>query len=90
MKLSFIIPVYNEKDNVRRLAAQASKLEADGHEVVLIDGGSQDQTLTLAQQLGCKVITSEKGRARIKPKRPLAPVKSRRQISWPGSDGRAG
>lgn len=64
MKLSFIIPVLNEAEQIPHLAEQIVVLQEAGHEVIVVDGGSQDQTLSLARQLTDKVIESGRGRAR--------------------------
>lgn len=64
MQLSFIIPVYNEVKNLEPLIAEINVLEMAGHEVIVVDGGSQDATLTTLQAVGKKVISSAQGRAR--------------------------
>ena len=60
--LSIIIPTLNEKDvlgkTLRRLQHRKNC------EVIVVDGGSRDTTLELAQKSGCRIITSPKGRGR--------------------------
>ena len=63
MRLSFVIPVYNEAKNLRQLTGEISRLEKAGHEVIIVDGGSQDATLRTLQSVAKKVISSAKGRA---------------------------
>lgn len=47
MKVSVVIPLYNEEENVSRLQAElASALEGIDHEIVLVDDGSSDSTLS--------------------------------------------
>lgn len=56
--ISIIIPALNEEDNIPLLA---ENLGAD-HEIILVDGGSDDRTVELAEHYGFKVITSNSGR----------------------------
>lgn len=64
--ISIIIPVLNEAGNLRSLKIQ---LESQAHsyeslEILLIDGGSTDDTRSIATDLDFKVISSHKGRAK--------------------------
>jgi len=63
VKLSFIIPAYNESPQIKQCLDNLKFLRQDGHEVIVVDGGSDDDTLSLAQPLCDIVITSEKSRA---------------------------
>ena len=60
--LSIIIPVLNEAAIIRSIL---SRLQNDlGIEIIVVDGGNQDNTLELAQAEGVKVILSpQTGRA---------------------------
>ncbi len=64
--LSIIIPALNaEADLPGCLSALIPALEANLlREVIVVDGGSEDQTCRLAEGSGATVITSEKGRAK--------------------------
>jgi len=59
--LSVVIPTLNEAGSlpgtVERLRGVPEVME-----VIVVDGGSEDGTLALAQQLGCKVLRAEAGR----------------------------
>ena len=61
MKISIIIPVLNEaaiiEDTLRQLRLSSEE------EVIVVDGGSQDRTVSLAQAQGVKVICTALGRA---------------------------
>lgn len=61
-KISIIIPVLNEAANIQKTL---HKLPGDPDvEIIVIDGGSQDQTVALVQTLGVKVmIATQPGRA---------------------------
>ena len=61
--LSVIIPALNEADGIADTLAALAPLRARGVEVVVVDGGSQDATIPLAQPLADQVISSPRGRA---------------------------
>jgi rSAM/selenodomain-associated transferase 2 len=60
--ISVIIPVLNEEMTIGPALQSVLRLEPD--EVLVIDGGSLDQTRELAASTGVKVFSSEPGRAR--------------------------
>jgi rSAM/selenodomain-associated transferase 2 len=64
MKLSIIIPTLNEADNIEQTLHHLQTLRQRGHEIIVVDGGSQDNTLVLTQGLVDKLMMSECGRAR--------------------------
>lgn len=64
MRLSIIVPVLNESANLADLLARLGPLRHEGVDVLLVDGGSTDDTVTLAEHGGLRVIHSERGRAR--------------------------
>lgn len=64
MQLAIVVPVLNEAVNIPALAAHLRALIAADHEVVLVDGGSSDDTVDLARQAGLRVIEAARGRAR--------------------------
>jgi len=64
MKVSVIIPVFNEVLAIQEALAKLQWLTEAGHEVMLVDGGSVDESVALAQQGSVRVIRSVKGRAR--------------------------
>jgi len=63
MRFTIVIPVLNEAANLPRLAAQLGPLALRGVEVVIVDGGSTDDTIRLAELSGFTVIRSARGRA---------------------------
>lgn len=67
MRLSVIIPVYNEEKTIRRVVERISKLDLE-KEIVAVNDGSNDQTGTILGQLnkkyGVKVYTHNKNRGK--------------------------
>jgi rSAM/selenodomain-associated transferase 2 len=61
---SIIIPVYNEADQIARTIATVQLAKGDFTiEIIVVDGGSSDETVQIAEQYGATVIKSErKGR----------------------------
>lgn len=64
MKLSFIIPVLNEAGRITEVLQALQTSRETGHEVIVVDGGSRDNTMALADPLADIVISSSNGRAR--------------------------
>ena len=62
--ISIIIPVLNEAAIIQ---TALRRLQRDSAlEIIVVDGGSEDQTLTLAQQTGVRVVSiAGRGRAAI-------------------------
>lgn len=64
-KISIIIPVYNEEENIQKLLPRL--IDATGsisREIIVVDGGSTDRTAERATSLGATVLRSpKKGRA---------------------------
>ncbi|MEX2523593.1 MAG: TIGR04283 family arsenosugar biosynthesis glycosyltransferase [Gammaproteobacteria bacterium] len=64
MKLSIIIPVLNEADEITDCLTALKPLRRNGHEVIVVDGGSRDETVSLAEPLCDRCLAgSERGRA---------------------------
>jgi rSAM/selenodomain-associated transferase 2 len=62
--LSIVVPVLNEAAGVVACLNVLAPLRAQGVEVVVVDGGSADTTMALAQGLADAVLASPRGRAR--------------------------
>lgn len=62
MKYSIIIPVFNEENNIKSCLLSLRRFDKES-EVIVVDGGSTDDTFIIAKPLGDIVITSTKGRA---------------------------
>jgi rSAM/selenodomain-associated transferase 2 len=63
LQLSIIIPALNEAGCIRDILRQLQALRAQGHEVILVDGGSCDETIALAQALVDQLLPAPAGRA---------------------------
>ena len=60
--LSIIIPTLNEADGIIDALNALSQLRADGVEVIVADGGSEDRTVELARSRCDKLIEAPRGR----------------------------
>jgi rSAM/selenodomain-associated transferase 2 len=64
MTLSIIVPVLNEAQALPSLLAQLLTLSRHGCEVLLVDGGSTDESVSMIECAGFKLVKSLPGRAR--------------------------
>lgn len=56
LSLTIVIPTLNEEINLPRAVASCKRLGVD---VFILDSGSTDQTVRIAEKLGCKVVTGK-------------------------------
>ena len=63
MKISIIIPARNEAENIGRLLFALQPYRDRGHEVIVIDGGSEDDTAVIAKSLADTVLQTSLGRS---------------------------
>ena len=59
--ISIIIPAINEADALP-ITVQHLRQNASIQEIIVVDGGSTDRTSEIAEQLGCRVLSSKPGR----------------------------
>jgi rSAM/selenodomain-associated transferase 2 len=64
MRLSIIVPALNESGNLEATLTHLQAMRARGVEIILVDGGSTDDTRDIAALLVDRVISSERGRAK--------------------------
>jgi rSAM/selenodomain-associated transferase 2 len=64
VKLSIIVPAWNEAQGIAATLQALAPLRARGHEVIVVDGGSGDRTPQIATQLADRVLETPRGRAR--------------------------
>ncbi len=60
--ISIIIPTRNEADSIGRLLPEL--LAVHGVELLVVDGGSTDNTVDIAKSLGAQVLSSSPGKAK--------------------------
>ena len=61
--ISVIIPTYNEADNIQLTIDRLNLYKSSDIEIIVVDGGSEDETMAIAAQCGAKVLASNPGRA---------------------------
>jgi rSAM/selenodomain-associated transferase 2 len=62
--VSIIIPTLNEAKSLARTLRCLKQIEPPAWEILVVDGGSEDETIAIAKKAGVKVISAEKpGRA---------------------------
>lgn len=63
MRISIIVPVLDEAGGLAAALGALQPARGRGHEVIVVDGGSKDATVAIAQPLADRVVTAPKGRA---------------------------
>ena len=63
MRISIVIPTLNEAQNLNPLLQDLAGLRTQGHEILLVDGGSDDQTVAQANGHVDRVLFGTRGRA---------------------------
>lgn len=61
--LTIVIPTLNEASCIESALRALAPLRARSHEVIVVDGGSEDSTAALALPLADKVLSASRGRA---------------------------
>jgi len=66
MKQNIIIPVLNEEDSIAKILVSLKKNSSIQNikEILVIDGGSKDATISIATKHKATILYSEKGRAK--------------------------
>ena len=62
-RISIVVPALNEASNILRTLLPLQQLRSDGHQIIVVDGGSSDSTVSIAAPLADIVFTSDRGRA---------------------------
>ncbi|MFV1984866.1 MAG: TIGR04283 family arsenosugar biosynthesis glycosyltransferase, partial [Thiohalomonadales bacterium] len=63
-KISIIIPVLNEESSIVPFLGTLQNYRKNGHEIIIVDGGSYDNTVNLAQIFVDQLLNSDPGRAK--------------------------
>ncbi len=64
MTLSIIIPTLHEECSIAPTLESLQPLRARGHEIIVVDGGSEDATISRCLPLADRLIRARRGRAR--------------------------
>jgi glycosyltransferase involved in cell wall biosynthesis len=62
--LTIVIPVLNEEQNLSRLLDELAPWRALGDEIIVVDGGSSDNSVAVATPVVDRVVRSERSRAK--------------------------
>ncbi len=60
MKFSFIIPTLNEEKYIQRCLGAIYAQSEPAHEIIVVDNGSKDKTVSIARKMGVKVVKESK------------------------------
>lgn len=63
MKLSIIIPTLNEALRIPQLLEELKRFEESNCEIIIVDGGSKDNSVEIAKYAGFRVEKTTRGRA---------------------------
>lgn len=63
MRISVVIPTHDEAQAIGSLLQDLASARAAGHELIVVDGGSQDGTVAIAERSADRVLTAATGRA---------------------------
>jgi rSAM/selenodomain-associated transferase 2 len=63
MRISIVVPVLNEADGIAFFLESLQPLRRAGHEVIVADGGSSDDTVPRATPLADRIVLAPRGRA---------------------------
>ncbi len=64
VKLSIIVPVLNEAPAIAQTLLALQPLREAGHEVIVVDGGSHDDTIPRSEPYADKIVQGPRGRSR--------------------------
>lgn len=64
MRISIVIPALNEAGGIAATLGALQTLRSQGHELIVVDGGSEDGTVDRAAALCDQLLTAPRGRAR--------------------------
>jgi rSAM/selenodomain-associated transferase 2 len=64
LRLSIVIPVLNEAQHIVPVMESLAACRQAGAEIIVVDGGSEDQTVALAAPYADRILSVARGRAR--------------------------
>lgn len=56
MKVSVVVPVYNEEKYIERALKSLSKQDVDPDEIIVVDNNSKDSSMLIAKKFGIKIV----------------------------------
>ncbi len=62
-RIAIILPVLNEETQIVACLSDLQGLRAQGCELIVVDGGSRDRTMALAEPLADRLVSGPRGRA---------------------------
>lgn len=74
--ISVVVPTRNEEVNLRRLLESLENNNFDDYEVVVVDGGSEDSTVEVAEEFGARVLEG-----------PRKGTGAARNVGWKNAEG---
>lgn len=78
MRVSIIIPTLNEETHIVETIRSLQRLSGE-KEIIVVDGGSTDQTISLASAQGVRLVNAPQGRG---PQMHLGAVESSGEVLW--------
>jgi len=63
LKISIIVPVLNEAEGIAAMLAALAPLRNRGNELIVVDGGSSDDSAALSRRAADRVVSAPRGRA---------------------------
>ncbi len=63
MRISIIVPALNEAEGIDAVLMGLALLRNRGHELIVVDGGSSDDTAALARRAADRVVAAPRGRS---------------------------
>jgi len=63
IRISVIIPALNEAGCIARTLDSLQAMRRRGHEIIVVDGGSNDETMAISHSLADQVVRASRGRA---------------------------
>jgi rSAM/selenodomain-associated transferase 2 len=62
-RISVVIPVLNEAECITLTLDRLQAMRRRGHEIIVVDGGSEDETVAVSHSLADRIIPAPRGRA---------------------------
>jgi len=60
-RVSVVIPTLNDEPTLSKCLSSISNQDISDIEIIIIDGGSDDRTIDIAENYNCKILTERKG-----------------------------